>query len=301
MTEDIREKMIASFEKTFDLPALLATRGFVVPPGERDPLFVEMTNSATGQTLLLRKDLDAGGWSFHNPANPTDRGRAAEYFINHEKTSREQSLDRLIGYATERNSSPDATAYRRACRAKSPELRAAEDGHKIALLQEKATQRLLRDYGVQPSQIEGGRFGQFRKPSDLDRLVADPKGLNASAFRPTDQKIVFTERPLDGIAYDRAVGNGHACYMYTGANPSPESLHKIAHVLAAVRPPMSVVLAYGQDDRGRELAARLRALAPTVQMQHEAPKFGVRWGDQLQLQQRHERSMQRVHGRDLSR
>jgi hypothetical protein len=301
MTENIREQMIASFEKTFDMPAFLAARGFVVPTTERDPRHLEMTQPATGETVLLQKDLKAGAWTYQNALNPEDRGSPSHYIERHDRVSRDQSLDRLISYSTERNVAPDATAYRRARQEKTPTLRDAENRHTVALLQEKAAQRLLAEYGVQPAQLESGRFGQFRSPSDLDRLVAEPQGLEASAFRPTDRKLVFTERALDAIGYERTSGGDRACYMYTGSNPSPETLRKIAHVVAELPPGMMVVLAFGRDERGRELAERLRALAPSLKMERESPEFGARWADQMRLEQRHARSLQRSPSRDLSR
>jgi hypothetical protein len=301
MTENVRDQMIASFEKTFDLPAMLAARGFVVPTTERDPIHVEMTQPSTGETLLLRKELGSGAWSYQNALDPADRGQASDYIEKRDRVSRSESLDRLIGYATERNFSPDATAYRRARQHKDPALQEAEQRHTVALLQEKAAQRLLREYGVQPSQLESGRFGQFRTPSDLNRLITEPQGLAASAFRPTDKKLVFTERPLDAIGYEGAAGKDRACYMYTGSKPSPETLRKIAHVVAELPPGMTVVLAFGRDEAGRELAERLRTLAPGLKMERESPQFGARWGDQMQAEQRHARSLQRSSSRDLSR
>jgi hypothetical protein len=114
MTEKIQEQMIASYEKHFDLPAALAARGFVVPRSEGDSLHIPMTQPLTGETLLLRQDLETGAWGYRNLATPSDRGTAADFFERHDVVSRAKSLDRLIAFSTERNFSPDATAYRRA-------------------------------------------------------------------------------------------------------------------------------------------------------------------------------------------
>jgi hypothetical protein len=301
MTENIREQMIASFEKTFDLPAMLAARGFVVPRRDGDAQQIEMVQPATRQTLSLRKDLVTGAWSYQSTSNPADRGRAADFIERRDRLSRSQSLDRLIAFSTERNFSPEVTAYRRARQDKAPALRDAEQRHTVALLQERAANRLLREYGVEPAQVDTGRFGQFRSPSDLDRLIAEPSVLTASGFRPTDRTIVFTERPIDAIGYERAQGKDRACYMYTGSSPSPGTLKTVAHVLAAVRPPLKVVLAFGRDSAGQSLAAQLRSLVPGLPMERAAPEFGARWAEQMQIEQRHARSMQRARARDLSR
>jgi hypothetical protein len=82
--------------------------------------------------------------------------------------------------------------------------------------------------------------------------------------------------------------------MYTGSQPEPDTLRKIAHVLAELPPGMTVVLAFGRDERGRELAEQVRQLAPALRMEREGPQLGARWGDQMQLQQRHARSLTRA-------
>jgi hypothetical protein len=299
MTEDIREKMIASFEKTFDLPAFLAARGFVVPGGERDPRHVEMVLFSTGETLLLRKDLDSGAWSYQNAHHPEDRGRASHYFEAHDRLSRDESLDHLIALATERNLSEEAVAYRRTCREKPQSLREMEARHVVGVNQEKSAQTVLRAYGVEPQQVESGRFGQLWTPSDLDRLVRDPQRLGASAYRPTDTTIVLTERPLDAIGYERAKGDGNAYYLYTGSTLSPNKVREIAQVFAELPASMKVVLAFGRDEGGRDLAARVQGLAPSTKMERETPGFGARWADQMQIEQRHAASSQRGRGSDL--
>jgi hypothetical protein len=299
MTDDIREKMIAVYEKTFDLPALLSARGFAVPRAAQDSGHVEMVERSTGRTLLLRKDVSTGTWSYQNAHHPEDHGRASHYLEAYDRLPRDQSLDRLIVLSTEASISPDALAYRRACREKPPELRDVENRHVIAMHQERATQRLLSHYGVEAKQLDGGRFGRFQTPSDLDRLVREPQRLGASAYRPTDQAIVLTERPLDAVGYERAKGNDRSFYLYTGSSPDEATLREVAQAIADVKPGTRVVLAFGRDDAGRGLAARIQALAPSLAMAREPPTFGARWADQMQIEHRHARSMWRSPTRGL--
>lgn len=300
MTEGIREKMIAAYEKTFDLPALLSSRGYVASSSvPRDPGHVEMVERSTGRTLLLRKDLSTGVWSYQNAHHSEDRGRTSHYLEAHDRLPRDQSLDRLIVLSTEGSLSPEALAYRRASREKPPALREMENRHLVALYQEQATQRLLSTYGVEPKQLDGGRFGRFKTPSDLDRLVREPQRLGASAYRPTDQAIVLTERPLDAIGYERAKGNDRSFYLYTGSSPNEATLREVAQAIADVPPGTRVVLAFGRDDSGSGLAARIQALAPALKMDREPPAFGARWADQMQIEHRHARSLRRSPSRGL--
>jgi hypothetical protein len=81
----------------------------------------------------------------------------------------------------------------------------------FALYQARATERLLSTCGVERRQLDGGRFGRFRV---LDRLVREPDKLEASTFRPTDTKLVLTERPLDAMSGRSVVA---------GVYPSPRS------------------------------------------------------------------------------
>jgi len=299
MTENVREQMIATFERTFDMPALLASRGFVLPNRSRDPMHIEMVQPSSGVTLLLKKDLETGAWTFQNAHHPADRGRASRYFEAHDRISRDQSLDRLIAFATERNLSKDALAYRRARHEKAPALREMEKRHEIALLQERTTLRILDGYGVQSKQIEGGRFGNLRTPSGLDRLVRDADSLGTSAYRPGDRALVLTERPIDAIGYERSKGDDRAFHVYTGSTLTPHKIRELGHLLADLPKNMKVVLAFGKDERGRELAERVRALAPAKKMERAAPEFGARWADQMQLEHRHARSLQRSPSRGL--
>src|SRR5207245_92370 len=112
-------------------------------------------------------------------------------------------------------------------------------------------------------------------------------------YRATDRQVVLVERPIDAIAYERSHGNQQACYIYTGDNPSGDSKRKIAHLLADLPDGMKVVVALGRDRRGDELASQLTKLAAALQMQRQKPQLGSRWADQMQMEHRHRRSLQR--------
>jgi hypothetical protein len=299
VTERVREQMIAGVEKHFDLPAFLASRGFIVPNGARDPRFVEMVQRSSGETLLLMKDLASGAWSYQNAHHPEDHGRASHYLEAHDRLTRDKSLDKLIALSTDRSFGEEALAYRRARSEKAPALREQELRHTISLYQERSTKRLLDASGVDAEQLEGGRFGRCRTPSDLDRLVGEPRRIEMSAFKRTDEKVVLIERPLDAIGYERVRGGDRACYLYTGSTLTPEKLRDLAQVIADIPAGSKIVLAFGRDEQGRELADRVQALGPNVKMNREPPELGARWADQMQIEQKHLRSLRRSPSRDL--
>ena len=154
--------------------------------------------------------------------------------------------------------------------------------------------RVLERFGVARHEYDAWRFGPVRSDADVARVISEPQGLAASRFRPTDKRLVFTERPIDAIAYERAKGNQLACYMYTGSQLDPDTLRKVAHVIAEVPAGMTVVLAFGRDEgEGQAMAEQIRQLAPSLRMERDHPELGARWADQMQLERRHARSFQR--------
>jgi hypothetical protein len=105
---------------------------------------------------------------------------------------------------------------------------------------------------------------------------------------------VFTEQRLDAMAYERSRGKEVSCYMATGSALSDAQKRKLAHLLCEVPPGVKIVLEFGRDGSGRRLAQEIQALAPTVKTEREMPTFGSRWSNQMQIEQRHARGMQRV-------
>jgi len=120
-----------------------------------------------------------------------------------------------------------------------------------------------------------------------------PGFLSPSRYKATDRKLVLVERPIDAVAFEARHGRQEACYIATGSALDPERKRRLAHVLAEARG-VEVVLAYGRDRRGEELAAEVQALAPLSRFERRGPDIAVRWADQMQLEARHARSLGRI-------
>jgi hypothetical protein len=143
------------------------------------------------------------------------------------------------------------------------------------------------------SSMPGGSVPRSR--DDVRNLVAEPKpgALWASKYRPTDRVVVFAERPIDAVAYERRHGGQEACYLASGGALDPGRSRRIGHLLAEAKGEMRVVIGYRNGHRGEEMASQLRALAPMLPMERQGPEFGARWAEQMQLEGRHARSLAR--------
>jgi len=159
--------------------------------------------------------------------------------------------------------------------------------------EERGAAAVLEKAGIAQGTLDEWRFGGVKNLETVAKVMADPADLWASKYRPTDKQLVFTEQPIDAMAYEKIRGRQISCYMATGREITPEVKKKIAHVLCEVPPGVTVVLAFGRDERGQRLAEQVRALAPTLRMELQPPHFGGRWSTQLQLEHRHSRSLGR--------
>jgi len=93
VTPDPREVLQARFERLIDLPAFLGQRGYEAT-GPTTPAGLTMTNPATGDHLILKKDLVRGSWSYTNPRDPSDHGTIAAYLGRRGRVSSDACLDR---------------------------------------------------------------------------------------------------------------------------------------------------------------------------------------------------------------
>ena len=290
---NVDDELLDGFARAIDLPAFMWQRGFRVSE-EREPGQLRMTEPRTGESLLLEKD-SLGGWTFALVDRPTERGSIIDYLASRDGASRGECFERLAACADERGvRSDEAARYRAVLRDRPDALEAVRRDHDQARAAERAGRRLLERYGVPAGVIDEVRFGRIRCEEDGAKLTGEHGTLWASRYRPSDKALVFVERPIDAIGYERTVGKGAACYVAIGTEPDTERRKRVAHLLAEIPPGVGVVLAFGSDRTGRQLAAEVQALAPTIRMDRQTPQFGSRWADQMQLEARHAHSLQRL-------
>jgi hypothetical protein len=291
---DAQEELLQRFGRMIELPAFLAQRGFELSL-PREPGRLGMTSRATGESVLLDKDVERGGWSYVNESDPTDRGTVVDFVARRDGGSRKASLERLIACCDERGrGSTEANRYRAVVRAMPEDLGRAMREHEEAKRNELAANMTLDRMGVARGTLDEWRFGSVKRAADVSTLINEPKALWASKYRAGDKAIVLVERPIDAIGYERVHGRQSVCYVATGSRPDEEQRRRLAHVLADVPGGTRVVLAYGRDDAGRRLASEVQALAPLARVERHAPEFGARWADQMQLERRHALSIRKV-------
>lgn len=295
----VDDELLDRFAKAVDFPAFVWQQGFRVSQ-EREPGQLRMTHPISGDTLVLENDAQRG-WTYAPDDRHAQRGSIAEYLIRREGISREQCLERLVACADERgHRSEEAARYRAVLRERPGALEPARREHEQARIAEQSARRVLERCGVPAGTIEEARFGRVRCEEDAMKLTSGRRTLWASRYRPSDTAIVFVERPIDAIAYERTVGKGKACYIATGSDLNDQARRQLTHILAEAPSRVGIVLAFGGDQTGRKLADDIRGLAPTVKLERQAPQYGARWADQMQLEARHALSLQGVN-RGLSR
>jgi hypothetical protein len=291
--EELRERWIERLVREVDLPAFLVARGFHLAPSQPEPDRLALTGEGS-QALLLQRDVDRRAWTYTNPADPEDRGTIADLIIKRDGVSREACLQRLVSCLDRSSDSPEGRAYRQALRSKPDELWRAQERHIAGRRVAREAIRSLENLGVAPGTLDEWRFGSVKDGRDVQRLLADPTTLEHSRYRPTDRQLVLIERPIDALAYERAHGQGRACYVYTGDRPDPVARRRVAHLFAYRPGGLGVVLAFGRDERGHTLSAEIERLLPGVKARRQVPEFGGRWSDQMQIEWRHARSLERI-------
>ncbi len=291
-----QKQLLDRLETQINLPAWLAARGFQIAPQQPDPAQLAMTGPAL-EVFHLRKDVDRGGWTYTNQSSPTDRGTVADFMFRRDAATLENCVNRLVGCITRSQLSPEGLAYQEALRDRGNTLHAAEALHIGAVTRERNAARQLEHLGVDTRSFDTWRFGRVSSDDDVGALLRDPKSLEHSRYRPTDQALVIVERPIDAVAYERTHGNQRACYVYVGDNPSPDTKQKLAHLITDLPEGMKVVGALGRGRHGDELSSEIMRQC-RASFARQAPEFGGRWSDQMQIERRHRRSLQRTGGVD---
>jgi hypothetical protein len=289
-----KNPILERFERAVDLPLYLGYRGFRLAPQDGDQSRLRMEDPKSGDTLFVTKNLDTGAWSYTNARDPKDRGTLTDYLMTREGLATNACLERIVALANPLVRDAQGHAYRQYVHSGAPELQRAVAGHLTVVEAATSALRRLDKLGVDTASLDQWRFGHVKNENDIATLVRDPSDLWASKYRSTDKKIVLTEQPIDAIAYEKSRGRQECCYMATGGSPSEAQKRRLAHVLSAVPPGTTVVLAFGRSPESQKLAAEIQALVPMVKMERETPAFTDRWSNQMQLEQRHARSMQRV-------
>jgi hypothetical protein len=319
---NVEDQLMARFAKQIDLPAYLAQRGYDFAGTVRGQ------DSAAGFTvgivmrnvdreppmLLLSRDSERGGWAYTYPTNPAGPGSAADYLVRHEKLSRSASLERLAACLNRsRRDVPEAEKYR-ACIADKPlPLRRAENEHEVFAQQHRDVVADLGRLGVRartaidmcgPRAVPAAlpdRFPALKVPADVHQLVEEPAKLWTSSYKTTDKQLVLVERGIDALAHAQKHRNPDVCYVAVGSELTPVRRTQLSHLLAELPAGMAVVAAFGRDEAGRRLADDVGRLAPQLPLQRTPPEFGARWSDQMQLEGRHTRSLDRAHASGIAR
>jgi hypothetical protein len=322
----VEDQLIARLGKQIDLPAYLAHRGYDFAGTLRGH------DSTAGHTvgivmragtvlpgvmpslLVLARDPERGGWSYTDTTNPANRGNIGDYLQHHEKLSQTSALERIAACLDRhRRDVPEAEHYRECLANKPLPLRRAENEHQAISEQHRDVLADLARLGVRTNTVidtagarttvpgPPSRFQPLQVRADLLRLVEEPAKIWTSAYRPTDKQLVLVERGIDAVAHAQKHRNPDVCYVAVGSELTPVRRAQLAHLLAELPSGMSVVAAFGRDERGRHLTEDVGRLVPHIPLKRSPPDFGARWSDQMQLEARHERSMNRAPVAGLAR
>jgi hypothetical protein len=290
--EALRANLLARLEKQIDLPAWVIAQGFHLSPVQKDLTKIAFANRH-GETLLLTKDVEKRSWSYQTDREPIERGTVVDLMVRRDAISLDDCVNRMAACIDPSKQVRDRepAAYREALADRDNTLRRAVARHVATMTLEQAAERQLEGLGVVRGTFDNWRFGP------AGAVLEDPKTLAHSRYRAGDRAMVFVERPIDAIAYERAHGKQHATYVYTGDNPSDEAKRKIAHIIADAPPGLTIVAAHARDRRGATLSEEIAELAGRRTVERRPPEFGNRWADQMQIEQRHRESLERLHRR----
>lgn len=143
----------------------------------------------------------------------------------------------------------------------------------------------LKDKGISPRSMTDLRFsGSFSVPrgtaqKDLDAVYHRDGELWASKYLPSDHRLVFTETPVDALAYHQANRDEHACYVSVGHELSLAKQANLVRGFARLPQEVSLVAAFSGTSRGDRLARDLAELAPDRVTVRKSPGIGRTWTD----------------------
>lgn len=277
-------------DRQIDLPAWVVAQGFHLSAVQQDPTKLAFADRH-GETLLLTKDLDANRWTYRTVHEPIERGTVVDLMVRRDAISLDDCVNRMVACLSPSERTGEPAAYREAQADCDNTLHKAVARHVAVMTAERDAERGLERLGVVRGSFDRWRFGS------ASAVVKDPENLGHSRYRAGDRSMVFVERPIDAIAYERAHGKQHATYIYTGDRPSAEGKRKIGHIIASAPADLTVVAALSKSSRGAALAEEIAELAGHRLVERRTPEFGSRWADQMQMEQRHRDSLARIHRR----
>ena len=160
VTPDPREVLLAHFERLIDLPAFLGQRGYEAT-GPTTPACLTMTNPATGDHLVIKKDLARGSWSYTNVRNPSDHGMISAYLARRDGLSLDACADRIIAYVDFRpTDDPEVLSYRGYAHGQPAPWGPALVAYLKAAAHEHCAAKALERVGVLRGSLDGWRFGR---------------------------------------------------------------------------------------------------------------------------------------------
>lgn len=288
----IEQELLARYGRHIDLPAYLQSRGYQVDQESSSDSRVLRMADPSGRPITIAKALDGdSGWTYANPADRADHGTICDYLQRHEGLSVPAAINRVASCLDPtRRDVPEAVAYRTAIVHKPEPLRRAEHEHEVLTTTRGAAVRALSRAGLSSQTIDETRLGPINGLNDFTRLTSEPSvgELWASRYKSTDRTLVIGERPLDALGCVQQRRDPRAACLAVGQQLDPAQRKRLAHVLGAVPSGVSVVLAFGNTTRGRQLANEVHALAPMLKMERQPPSLPGRWGEHLQLAKNHE-------------
>src|SRR5450631_3302960 len=242
--EALRANLLERLEKQIDLPAWVIAQGFHLSPVQKDLTKLAFANRH-GETLLLMKDVEARTWSYQTDREPIERGTVVDLMVRRDAISLDDCVNRMAACIepSKQVREREPAAYREALADRDNTLRRAVARHVATMMLERDAERSLEGLGVVRGSFDRWRFGS------ADVVLADPNDLGHSRYRSGDRAMVFVERPIDAIAYERAHGKQHATYVYTGDNPSADAKRKIGHIIASAPANLTVVAALSKSSR----------------------------------------------------
>lgn len=286
--QELRGVLLDQLERRIDLPAWVIAQGFHLSHLQKDPQKLAFADRH-GEVLFLTKDIEANRWTYQTDGEPVQRGTLIDLMARRDGLGPEECVNRMGACLDPSKRTGEPAAYREALADRDNTLRNAVGRHLAAMSHEKAAERALEPLGVVRGTYDFWRFG----PASM--VLKDPEDLAHSRFRPGDRAMVFVERPIDAVAYERVHGKQQATYVYTGDHPTAEVKRKIGHIIASAPPELTVVAALSRGSRGAALAEQIAELAGQRRSERRAPEYGGRWADQMQIEQRHRDSLARLH------
>lgn len=287
---ETRAALLEQLEKQIDFPAWLIAQKFHLSPVQKDPQKLAFADRY-GEVLFLTRNLDTNRWTYQTDTDPVQRGTLVDLMVRRDGLTPDQCVNRMVACLDPSRRSGEPADYRDALADRDNTLRHAVSRHVATVTAERAAERDLEHLGVERGTYDSWRF---RAASEV---LKDPKQLAHSRYRPGDRAMVFVERPIDAVAYERVHGKQRATYVYTGDHPTAEEKRKIGPIIASAPAELTIVAAVSKSSRGAALAEQIAELAGQRPVERRTPEFGSRWADQMQIEQRQRDSLARLHRR----